>query len=126
MTQDNGTTTTARDGQAFAQEAQERLQELGKSLNAGADQLRTTIAKQLRELIHRVRQETAEKSLDEAAQEQVNRVTTRIDDMATYLETHNVEDIRKQVTQTVQENTFWAILIALIVGFVIGVLVSRD
>lgn len=125
MTQDNGKATTA-DAQAFAQEAQERLQELGKSLNVGADQARKTIAKQLRELIQRVRHETADKPLDEAAQEQVNRVTSRIDDMATYLETHNVEDIRKQVTHTVQENTFWAVLIALIIGFVIGVLVSRD
>ncbi len=125
MTQDNGTTAMP-DAQAFAQEAQERLQELGKSLNAGVEQARMTIAKQLRELIQRVRQETAEKPLDAAVQEQVNRVTTRIDDMATYLETHKVEDIRKQVTHTVQENTFWAILIALIVGFVIGVLVSRD
>lgn len=127
MTQENGTTAHAtQEAQAFAQEAQQRLEELGKSLNQGANHARVTVAKQLRELIQRLRAETAEKELDETAKEQVNRVATRVDDMATYLETHDMEDISKQVTKTVQQNTFWVVLIAVLIGFVVGVLISRD
>lgn len=121
MSQGNGTTAAEKAAR------QERLQQLSRQLRQGANRVRENIATQLKDAASNIRKEmTGSEGVPEDAVKRVNEVAERLDDVAGYLETHTIEDIETEATERVRRNPWGAVLAALIVGLLIGILISRD
>lgn len=122
MATENGTNRVDE----FTREAQDTLERLGDQLSRGADAARTGLARQLREAATRIREEMAKEEVNDEAREQATRVLERLDGAAEFLETHTIQTMEAEAREAVQERPWQALLIAFIVGLVIGILVARD
>src|SRR5262245_6493539 len=101
--------TTVED---VAEEAREQFENAGAFLGKQANELRKTVAHQLREAKKNIRSQVKGRELDADQKKQVNNVLDRLDSMAEYLENHTVEQMEKQATKVVQENVWRNLLFA--------------
>jgi ElaB/YqjD/DUF883 family membrane-anchored ribosome-binding protein len=116
-----------RDAEKAAQEAQEKLEKFGKTLNKQANIAREKLAEQLHEAEQRIRQEIEKNTLDDDARAQVDNALSRLNEVSSYLQKHTVEQIEEQATQVVRENVWRNLIIAFIFGLVLGLLLrGRD
>jgi ElaB/YqjD/DUF883 family membrane-anchored ribosome-binding protein len=118
--------TNERSLDDITREAQDTLDKAGKVLTKQANQFRKGIAHQLREAAAKIREQVAGQKMDAEAQEQVNRVLSRLDEMGDYLEKHTLEQIEAQAKAAVKENVWRNLLIAFIIGLVVGIFIARN
>jgi ElaB/YqjD/DUF883 family membrane-anchored ribosome-binding protein len=118
-------TTEKPNLQEVTKEAQEVLDKASVFITSRANQLRTSIVRQLRDAQVRIRQQTSGIELDAEAQTQVEKVLHRLEEMSDYLENHTVEQLEEQAKAAVQQNVWRNLLIAFIVGLVIGIFLTR-
>lgn len=96
------------------------VNDLERGLSRSANDLRVRAAEQLRELSSRFQQEADNNQLDERLGIQVEGITSRVDDLADYLATTDVETISDDVKQSIQRNPWLAVSIAFLLGTWIG------
>ena len=118
--------TNERSFEDLTHEAQDTLDKAGKVLAKQANHLRQGLAHQMRDAAARIRDQVDGQKLEPDAQEQVNRVLNRLDEMGNYLESHTLEEIESHAKVAVQENVWRNLLIAFVVGLVIGIFISRN
>jgi ElaB/YqjD/DUF883 family membrane-anchored ribosome-binding protein len=107
----------------------ERLDKLGKELESRADAARVGMVGKLREATARLREQIDKGDLSgddlAQAQEALEKLESGID----YVEKHSVgeiaDDIQRESTEAITENPWQAVLIALVIGFIIGIIVKR-
>ncbi|MCU0514632.1 MAG: hypothetical protein MUE40_18930 [Anaerolineae bacterium] len=107
------------------QEARERLEDAVPFLNKQANELRKTIIQQLREADKNIREQVQQKKLDAEAQEQVDKVLSRLGDMTTFLEQHSVEQMEEKASAAARQHIWRNLFIAFVVGLVIGLFLGR-
>jgi ElaB/YqjD/DUF883 family membrane-anchored ribosome-binding protein len=110
----------------FTESAQEQLERAGTFLGKQANELRKTVANQLREAKKSIRTQVKGRELDKEQKAQVDNVLKRLDSMADFLENHTVEQMEKQATKAIQQNVWRNLLFAFVVGLIVGILFSRD
>ncbi len=108
------------------EDGRERLQDVGRELRSRANDARQDIAQQLKNAAGSIRKELNEADIDEDAMAQAARVVQQLDNAASYLESHTIEDIEANATETVRENVWQSLLITLVIGVIIGFLLGRD
>lgn len=104
--------------------------ELPDSFVKHAENARQAIVARLREAAEKLRGELKNnEDLDERARTEATKVVTRLDKVGDYLEEHDVNEIESEVREfaqeTVRENTWQVILVALIIGFLLGLILKR-
>ncbi|QPC83433.1 hypothetical protein G4Y79_03355 [Phototrophicus methaneseepsis] len=120
MSDDNGVANGAS-----AQEAQERLEdmgkEIGKRLSEGAEVARSTIAKRISEAATTIRGEIDEHDeLDDETRTRAKKVVDGLDNAAKYLESNSLDAIEDDARAAVVENPWRAIVIAFVLGLIVG------
>jgi len=112
----------------MAKEAQENLQDLGRTLTENANKLRLGIVDQLKEAMGAIQKEMDDNSgtWDVEARERTKDVMNKLEVAAEYLEEHSVEDLEAEAKEVVTENVWVSLVIAFLVGLVLGWLLSRD
>ena len=91
-----------------------------------ADEIRKEAAKKLNAAAEAIRKEVREKAnADEEAVERADEVATHLEKTATYLNNNTIEQMGEDATEVVTRNPWQAVLIALIIGVVIGLIIKR-
>lgn len=90
-----------------------------------ADDIRKEAAKKLNAAAERIRSEVREKEVDEDGIEKADEVATHLEKTANYLNDHTVEQMSEDATKVVVENPWRAVLIALVIGLVLGMIMRR-
>lgn len=90
-----------------------------------ADDIRKEAAKKLNAAAERIRSEVREKEVDQDGIEKADEVATHLEKTANYLNDHTVEQMSEDATKVVVENPWRAVLIALVIGLVLGMIMRR-
>jgi len=105
----------------------ENVQELGRELYKMADDARKEAIKQLNEVAALVRERSQDITGD--ARQQADRIAKNLEKTASKLSANAVDQIseaEETARETVESNPWQTVILALIIGLVIGWLLSRD
>lgn len=110
-----------------ASDNQERLERFGKDLTKQANETRRTIAHQIKATAKNLRSELKDHDeLDDNLRKQADEALQRLDEVAVYLDDRSVEEIEEGARKAIQQNVWRSLLIAFVIGFVLGILIKRD
>ena len=131
-------TTNNKDVQAAADEVVEDVKaaveakagefdvnEVRREALARADEVRKEAAKKLNTAAETIRKEVREADADSEAVARADDVARHLERTATYLSNNTIEQIGEDATEVVVENPWRAVLVALVVGFVFGMIMRR-
>jgi ElaB/YqjD/DUF883 family membrane-anchored ribosome-binding protein len=90
-----------------------------------ADDVRKEAAKKLNAAAERIRSEVREKEVEKEGVEKADEIAAHLEKTAHYLNDHTVEQMSEDATKVVVENPWRAVLIALVIGIVLGMIVRR-
>lgn len=96
--------------------------ELAREVRQKADDARKSMVKTLNDSALNLRQQTREAGANEEVVKAVDDIAKGFERAAVYLNTHSVDDIRKDAEKTVKQNSTLILAIVLIVGVVIGLI----
>lgn len=129
----NGTNTenTVENAQADVQEV---LSEFGENFHEKANEARVEVVKHLRNLAKTVQENVREKTNNENVKaKDREQAIAKADEFADglmktarYLESHSVEEIEQEATATVKDNVWKSVLIAFLVGMILGIFIKRS
>ena len=120
----NGQNGTGEKLQDAAQDVAKELGELGRELRQRANSVRKEAVKQLNHAAESIRREAHESSDDKAAHDTADEVAKGLEKAAHYLNTNSVEQMGAEATKAVRQNPVSALLIALGIGMIIGLLLN--
>ncbi len=120
----NGQNGTGEKVQDAAQDVAKELSELGRELRQRANSVRKEAVKQLNHAAESIRREVRESTEDKEAQDRADEVAKGLEKAAHYLNTNSVEQMGSEATKVVRSNPISALLIALGIGMVIGLLLN--
>lgn len=101
------------------------VNELRREALAAADEIRKEAAKKLNAAAEAIRKEVREKEADQDAVEKADEVASRLEKTAHYLDDHTVEQMTEDATTVVVENPWRAVLVALVIGVILGMILRR-
>jgi ElaB/YqjD/DUF883 family membrane-anchored ribosome-binding protein len=99
--------------------------EMRREVYARAEEIRKEAAKKLNVAAENIRKEMRENEADEEAIAKVDEIAGHLERTAQYLNDNSLEEMGKDATQAVQANPWQALLVAFIIGFVVGMLLRR-
>ena len=120
----NGTNGTGEKVQDAAQDVANELGELGRELRQRANSVRKEAVKQLNHAAESIRKEAHETTEDENARKTADEVAKGLEKAAHYLNTNSVEQMGTEASKVVRQNPISAILVALGIGMIIGLLLN--
>lgn len=121
MTGQNGTGEKLQDA---AQDVAKELGELGRELRQRANSVRKEAVKQLNHAAESIRRETRDTTDDTDAHKTADEVAKGLEKAAHYLNTNSVEQMGTEATKVVRQNPISALLVALGIGMIIGLLLN--
>lgn len=125
MNGQNGTGEKLQDSaQDVANDVSKELGELGRELRQRANSVRKEAVKQLNHAAESIRKEARQTTDDKNAHQTADEVAKGLEKAAHYLNTNSVEQMGTEATKAVRQNPISALLIALGVGMVIGLLLN--
>ncbi|MBI1277675.1 MAG: hypothetical protein GC179_06070 [Anaerolineaceae bacterium] len=125
MNGQNGTGEKVQDAaQDIANDVSKELGELGRELRQRANSVRKEAVKQLNHAAESIRKESREATDDKDAHKTADEVAKGLEKAAHYLNTNSVEQMGQEATKVVRQNPFSALLVALGIGMVIGLLLN--
>ena len=101
------------------------INELRREALATADEVRKEAAKKLNAAAETIRKEVRDKEADTEAVEKADEVAAHLEKTAHYLDDHTVEQMTEDARTVVVENPWRAVLVALVIGIVLGLLLRR-
>lgn len=101
------------------------VNELRREALATADEIRKEAAKKLNVAAESIRKEVRDKEVDEEAIERADEVALRLEKTAHYLNDHTVEQMTEDATTVVVENPWRAVVVALVIGIILGMILRR-
>lgn len=101
------------------------VSELRRETLEKADEIRKEAAKKLNVAAETIRKEVREKEADQEAVERADEIATHLEKTATYLNNNTLEQMGEDATEVVTRNPWQAVLVAFIVGVVIGLILKR-
>lgn len=120
----NGQNGTGEKVQDAAQDVAKELGELGRELRQRANSVRKEAVKQLNHAAESIRREARETTENKDAHNTADEVAKGLEKAAHYLNTNSVEQMGTEATKVVRANPISALLIALGIGMVIGLLLN--
>jgi len=120
----NGQNGTGEKVQDTARDVAKELGELGRELRQRANSVRKEAVKQLNHAADSIRKEAREATEDKDAHATADEVAKGLEKAAHYLNTNSVEQMGQEATKVVRQNPISALLVALGIGMVIGLLLN--
>ena len=120
----NGQNGTGEKVQDTARDVAKELGELGRELRQRANSVRKEAVKQLNHAAESIRKEAREATKDKDAHETADEVAKGLEKAAHYLNNNSVEQMGSEATKVVRQNPIPALLVALGIGMVIGLLLN--
>ena len=120
----NGQNGTGEKLQDAAQDVAKELGELGRELRHRANSVRKEAVKQLNHAAESIRRETRDTTDDTDAHKTADEVAKGLEKAAHYLNTNSVEQMGTEATKVVRQNPISALLVALGIGMIIGLLLN--
>ena len=120
----NGQNGTGEKVQDAAHDVAAELGELGRELRQRANSVRKEAVKQLNHAAESIRKEAHEATDDKTAQQTADEVAKGLERAAHYLNNNSVEQMGSEATKAVRQNPISALLVALGIGMVIGLLLN--
>jgi ElaB/YqjD/DUF883 family membrane-anchored ribosome-binding protein len=125
MNGQNGTGEKLQDSaQDVANDVSKELGELGRELRQRANSVRKEAVKQLNHAAESIRKEARETTDDQPSHQTADEGAKGLEKPAHYLNTNSVEQMGTEATKAVRQNPISALLIALGIGMVIGLLLN--
>ncbi|MAS36682.1 MAG: hypothetical protein CL610_21945 [Anaerolineaceae bacterium] len=90
-----------------------------------ADEIRMEAAKKLNTAAETIRKEVRDNETDTEAIARADEIATHLEKTATYLSNNTVEQMGEDATEVVVKNPWQSVLVALIIGFFIGMMFRR-
>lgn len=100
-------------------------QEIGRQLRQQADHARSEVVAQLQNAAATIRKEASTTSLQEDEQRAVEGIATGLERAASYLNSRSLDQMGNDATAALRKRPLRAVVIALIVGIVLGWLFSQ-
>jgi ElaB/YqjD/DUF883 family membrane-anchored ribosome-binding protein len=100
-------------------------QEIGRQLRQQADHARSEVVAQLQNAAETIRKEASAATLQEDERRAVEGIATGLERAASYLSSRNIDQMGEDATAVLRKRPVRAMLIALIVGVILGWLFSR-
>ena len=120
----NGQNGTGEKVQDAARDVAAELGELGRELRQQANSVRKEAVKQLNHAAESIRKEARETTDDKTAHQTADEVAKGLEKAAHYLNNNSVEQMGAEATKAVRQNPISAILVALGIGMIIGLLLN--
>ena len=120
----NGQNGTGEKVQDAARDVAEELGELGRELRQRANSVRKEAVKQLNHAAESIRREAHDATNDSDAHKTADEVAKGLEKAAHYLNTNSVEQMGTEASKVVRQNPISALLVALGIGMVIGLLLN--
>ncbi|MBZ0294142.1 MAG: hypothetical protein K8L99_16390 [Anaerolineae bacterium] len=105
-------------------EAKQELTDFKREAYQRAEEARKEVAKQLNTAAETIRKEVRDGNADKEAVQRADEIAARLEKTAHYLNNHSAYQMGEQATKIVTRNPWRAVIIALVVGLVLG-LISR-
>jgi ElaB/YqjD/DUF883 family membrane-anchored ribosome-binding protein len=121
MTNTNGAATQAEDVQ---QEVKEELKEVGREVRKRANDVKDEVVKQLFGAAETIRKEAKEAHLEGEGKSAAYDVAKGLEKAANYLNSRSVEKMGDDATRVVRRNPMRAVMVALIVGLLLGIMLK--
>ncbi len=109
-----------------AEELKKEANELGREIRQRAEDVKKETVKQLNNAAHTIRKEVRDAKVDKEAVEKADILAKNLEKTAHYLNTHSVDQMGDQATRVVTKNPMRAVAIALIIGFLLGLMLRGD
>lgn len=110
----------------LAQEAAAELRELKRELRKRAEDVRKETVKQLNKAADTIRKEARESDVSGELKHTADDVAKGLEKAAHYLNSHTLDEMGEEATRVVQKNPIRAVVIALIVGLLLGMMLRGD
>ncbi len=123
MAETNG---AADNAEQMAKEAAKELQELRRELRKRAEDVRKETVKQLNKAAETIRKEAHEATIEDEFKQSADNIARGLEKAASYLNSRTVDQMGEDATRVVQKNPIRAVVIALIVGLLMGLMMRGD
>lgn len=100
-------------------------QEIGRQLRQQADHARSEVVTQLQNAAATIRKEASTTTLQEDERRAVEGIATGLERAASYLNSRNIDQMGDDATAALRKRPLRAVIIALIIGIILGWLFSR-
>ncbi len=110
----------------LAQQAAQELRELRRELRNRAEDVRKETVKQLNKAAETIRKEAHESTAGGDLKQSADDIARGLEKAASYLNSRNVDQMGEDATRVVQKNPIRAVIIALIVGLLVGIMMRGD
>ena len=120
----NGQNGTGERVQDATRDVAAELGELGRELRQRANSVRKEAVKQLNHAAESIRKEARETTDDKTAHQTADEVAKGLERAAHYLNNNSVEQMGAEATKAVRQNPISALLVALGIGMVLGLLLN--
>lgn len=124
MSATNG--TAAEKAEQVAQEAQEELQELSRELRKRAEDARKEVVKQLNTVADTIRREARDAHASGEVKASADSVAKNLEKAAHYINSRSVDRLGEDAVRVVRKNSMTAIIIAFVIGLLIGLMMRGD
>jgi ElaB/YqjD/DUF883 family membrane-anchored ribosome-binding protein len=108
------------------EEIKKEAGELGREIRQRAEDVKKETVKQLHTAAETIRKEVREAKVDKEAVQKADKLAKNLEKTAHYLNTHSVDQMGEQATRVVTKNPMRAVIIALVIGFLLGLMLRGD
>ena len=116
----------ADNAEELAKQAAKELQELRRELKKRAEDVRKETAKQLNKAAETIRKEAREATIQDEFKTGADDIAKGLEKAATFLNSRSVDQMGEDATRVVQKNPIRAVVVALIVGLLMGMMMRGD
>ena len=120
----NGQNGAGEKVQDAARDVAQELSEFAREFRQRANSVRKEAVKQLNHAAESIRREARDNTDDKKAHETADEVAKGLEKAAHYLNTNSVEQMGNEATKVVRQNPIPALLVALGIGMVIGLILN--
>jgi ElaB/YqjD/DUF883 family membrane-anchored ribosome-binding protein len=124
MAETNG--STEKRTEEIAQQAAQELRELRRELRNRAEDVRKETVKQLNKAAETIRKEAHESTAGGELKQSADDLAKGLEKAANFLNSRTVDKMGEDATRVVQKNPIRAVVIALIVGLLVGIMMKGD
>ncbi len=105
--------------------AQVDSNEVKREVYEKAEEIRKEAAKKLNTAAETIRQEVRDNEADADAVAKADEIAEHLEKTAHYLNDHSLEQMGEDATEVVVKNPWQAVLVALVIGIIIGFILKR-
>lgn len=108
------------------EEIKKEASELGREIRQRAEDVKKETVKQLNNAAQTIRKEVREAKVDKEAVQKADELAKNLEKTAHYLNSHSVDQMGEQATRVVTKNPMRAVIVAFIIGFLLGLMLRGD